>query len=151
MAILLRLTDAQACGSLVSPPYLRSANSRQLHYQRWYYLHHHLIHCVLHFAFELYVLWAALESICDGNCLPSGVTAYFSGAINVLTDTFVVLLPLRAITKMNMARSQKVRAIAVFGLGFIVLALSITRLAKTPMIFTEKDPTWALSNFAIYS
>ena len=54
-----------------------------------------------------------------GSCLPSGVTAYMSGAINVLTDAFVVLLPLRAILKMNMVRSQKFRALAVFGLGFM--------------------------------
>jgi len=86
-----------------------------------------------------------------GYCLPSGVTAYLSGAINVLTDAFVVLLPLRAVLKLNMSGTKKLRAFAVFGLGFIVLALSITRLAKTPLVFKEADPTWELSHFAIYS
>lgn len=52
-----------------------------------------------------------------GYCLPSGVTAYLSGAINVLTDAFVVFLPIPAILKLNMALSRKIRALAVFGLG----------------------------------
>jgi hypothetical protein len=34
---------------------------------------------------------------------------------------------------------------------FSVLVLSIVRLAKTPMVFKEKDPTWELSSFAVYS
>lgn len=53
----------------------------------------------------------------QGNCLPGGVTAYLSGAINVLTDAFVVLLPIPVISKLNMALSQKIRALAVFGIG----------------------------------
>lgn len=87
----------------------------------------------------------------DGYCLPKGVTAYLSGAINVLTDAFVVLLPMPVIWKLNLRAAKKFRAFAVFGIGIIVLVLSIVRLALTPMVFNDMDGTWNLSKFAIYS
>lgn len=55
----------------------------------------------------------------EGYCLPSGVNAYLSGAINTLTDGFVVLLPIPVIWKINMAFSSKIRASAVFSLGIM--------------------------------
>jgi hypothetical protein len=55
----------------------------------------------------------------EGHCLPTGVTAYLSGAINVLTDAFVVLLPMPIIWKMNMHTARKFRAMTVFGIGIM--------------------------------
>ncbi|KAM0806082.1 hypothetical protein BDR22DRAFT_786932, partial [Usnea florida] len=86
-----------------------------------------------------------------GHCLPPGSTAYGSGALNVASDIFVVFLPLPALWHLNMRLSRRLKVMAVFGLGLIVVAMSITRIAKTPLIFKETDSTWALSNFAIYA
>ncbi|KAL8644177.1 MAG: hypothetical protein Q9226_007896 [Calogaya cf. arnoldii] len=104
-----------------------------------------------------------------GACMPSGGLAYASGAFNVATDIFVVLLPLPALWQLNMRLGKKIRIMAVFGLGIMqvwlmypssgevdvcgtsVVALSITRLAKTPMVFHSKDASWDISNFAIYT
>ena len=108
--------------------------------------------------------WNPLVS---GQCLPSGTTAYGSGALNVLTDIFIVCVPLPVLWRLNMKWPKKMRIIAVFGLGVVyvrrllvleapanrhsVVALSITRLALTPSIFHILDNTWALGSFAIYS
>ncbi|MCJ1386413.1 hypothetical protein MMC17_009539 [Xylographa soralifera] len=91
------------------------------------------------------------DPLVPGHCLPSGTTAYGSGALNVVTDIFVVFLPLRAIWRLQMKFSRKVKVMAVFGLGIVVVALSITRLAMTPLVFTDTDPTWTLFTFSIYS
>jgi hypothetical protein len=68
-----------------------------------------------------------LNPFANGNCLPSGVTAYMSGAINVLTDAFVVLLPVPVIWKLNMPLSRKIRALAIFSLG-IMYGIFVSRL-----------------------
>ena len=105
----------------------------------------------------------------SGHCLPPGSTAYSSGALNVVSDIFVVFLPLPALWRLNMRLSRRLKVMAVFGLGLMyvfrclhrigeakirrpsVVAMSITRIAETPLIFEEKDSTWVLSNFAIYA
>ena len=45
----------------------------------------------------------------EGLCLPLGTTAYSSGAINVLTDVFVVFLPMPTIWGLNMKMTKKLR------------------------------------------
>jgi hypothetical protein len=55
----------------------------------------------------------------QGHCLPSGVTAYLSGAINVLTDAFVVFLPIPVIWRLKITASRKARALGVFSLGIM--------------------------------
>jgi hypothetical protein len=62
----------------------------------------------------------------EGHCLPQGVTAYLSGAINVLTDAFVVLLPMPAIWKLNLQAERKLRAFCVFGLGIMYVPCSVS-------------------------
>ncbi len=105
-----------------------------------------------------------------GHCLPPGSTAYSSGALNVVSDIFVVFLPLPALWRLNMKLSRRLKVMTVFGLGILyvirffllelerlkirrrsVVAMSITRIAETPLIFNEKDSTWELSKFAIYA
>jgi hypothetical protein len=60
-----------------------------------------------------------LNPFVEGRCLTPGVGAYLSGGINVLTDAFVVLLPIPVIWRLNMASSRKFRALGVFGLGIM--------------------------------
>ncbi|KAF2234031.1 hypothetical protein EV356DRAFT_502646 [Viridothelium virens] len=86
-----------------------------------------------------------------GVCLPDGTLAYSSGAFNVLSDIFVLLLPLPAVWRLNMSVSKRAKILAVFGLGLIVVVMSITRLAKTPLAFKSTDSSWELSEFAIYA
>ncbi|GAM34678.1 hypothetical protein TCE0_015f02406 [Talaromyces pinophilus] len=87
----------------------------------------------------------------NGQCLPAMVLAYSSGAFNVATDFFVLVVPMPTVWSMNLTTAKKLRVSAVFGLGIIVVSLSITRLAKTPIVFKSTDPSWDLSTFAIYS
>ncbi|EED22795.1 conserved hypothetical protein [Talaromyces stipitatus ATCC 10500] len=86
-----------------------------------------------------------------GQCLPAMVLAYSSGGFNVATDLFVLIVPMPTVWSMNLSTAKKIRVSAVFSVGIIVVALSITRLAKTPIVFKSTDPSWDLSNFAIYS
>ena len=104
-----------------------------------------------------------------GNCLPAGSLAYSSGAFNIASDVFVVCLPLSAIWNLNMRLSRKTKVMALLALELCkflnpfpldnadnglrsVIAMSTTRLAKTPALFEEgTDYTWRLSTLAVYS
>lgn len=52
-----------------------------------------------------------------GHCLPSGTTAYSSGAINVFSDIYVVFLPLPAVWRLNLKLSKRLKLMTVFALG----------------------------------
>lgn len=54
-----------------------------------------------------------------GQCLPSGTTAYASGVLNVVSDIFVVFLPLPALWRLNMKLSKRIKIMTVFGLGIM--------------------------------
>lgn len=87
-----------------------------------------------------------------GHCLRAQNLAYSSGAFNVASDIFVVFLPLPTIWSLNTRLSRRLKILTVFSLGITAVAMSITRLAKTPILYKdEADSTWELSNFAVYA
>lgn len=60
-----------------------------------------------------------MEPICTRVLSPIRRDRISVRAINVLTDAFVVLLPIPIIWKMNMAFASKIRASALFGIGIM--------------------------------
>lgn len=60
-----------------------------------------------------------------GQCLPSGVLAYSSGAFNVATDLFVLVVPMPTVWSMNLSTAKKLRVSAVFGLGIMWVIILI--------------------------
>ena len=60
----------------------------------------------------------------DGHCLPSGTTSYGSGALNVVSDIYVVFLPLPVIWRLNMKLSKRLKLMTVFALGIMYVILN---------------------------
>ena len=52
-----------------------------------------------------------------GHCLPVRGLPWASGAINVFSDIFVVVVPIPCIWQLNMKLQRKLRILAVFSLG----------------------------------
>lgn len=52
-----------------------------------------------------------------GVCLSTISIAYSSGALNVVTDFFVVFLPMPTVWRLNQKLSRRLRVMTVFGLG----------------------------------
>ncbi|KAK0508024.1 hypothetical protein JMJ35_009913 [Cladonia borealis] len=86
-----------------------------------------------------------------GHCFKSKRLPYTSGGINVLSDLYVLILPMPCVWGLNMILSRKLRLISIFGLGFFVCATSIVRLGMTSILYTSSDATWNLSKITIYS
>lgn len=61
----------------------------------------------------------AWNSLTPGHCLPPEGLPYASGAINVATDIYVLVLPIPCIWNLNLKMRRKLRTVAIFGLGIL--------------------------------
>ena len=52
-----------------------------------------------------------------GHCLPSGVGGSVTGIFNVITDLYILILPLPLVWSLQMKLYSKLRLMALFGLG----------------------------------
>ena len=59
-------------------------------------------------------LWNVLT---PGHCIIPKIGPYTSGAINVISDLYVLLVPTPPIWALNMKLDRKVKLLLVFGLG----------------------------------
>lgn len=62
-----------------------------------------------------------------GTCIPNLPFWYINAAGNIATDIIVFVVPLPALTRLNLRRGQKYALVGVFSLGFFVGA---TRAAR---------------------
>lgn len=86
-----------------------------------------------------------------GSCLTVGPLAFLTGALNVITDIYILILPIPFLWSLNMHYSRKVRIYAIFALGIFVCAASIVRLAMTQFLRVNPDVTWNFNTLAIFT
>ena len=60
-----------------------------------------------------------------GTCIPNLPFWYVNAAGNIVTDVIVFVLPLPALSRLNLRKGQKVALIGVFSLGFFVSGTEI--------------------------
>ena len=86
--------------------------------------------------------WNALS---PGHCLPPKGLPYASGAINVVSDIFVLVLPLPCIWSLKLKLSRKLRVTAIFNLGILHSFLLPSDYDLTLMSFDTVSASQALS------
>lgn len=77
-----------------------------------------------------------------GSCLKAESLPYASGALNLLTDMYVLIVPLCKIYTLNMDPARKLRLSILFGLAILAVACSATRLGMTSILYTNDDRFW---------
>jgi hypothetical protein len=82
----------------------------------------------------------------EGKCVNARPWAYTTGALNVVEDLFVLVLPMPLVWNIKMQLARRLRLVAVFGLGTLSLVASIIRLVKTKHLVSNMDTT---RNFAV--
>lgn len=107
-------------------------------------------------------------AISRGHCLkPKGGVPYVSGTINVVSDIVVLVLPIPAIWSLKMDLRRKLRLVAIFSVGTLyvvhrletshqtnsrsAVVASIVRLARTPVVFVDRDRTWNLGKIETWA
>ncbi|KAK4129174.1 hypothetical protein N657DRAFT_652645 [Parathielavia appendiculata] len=74
-----------------------------------------------------------------GTCIPNLPFWYYNAAGNIVTDVIVFVLPLPALTRLNLRKGQKLGLIGVFCLGFFTCAISVIRIQYLKL---SEDVTW---------
>ncbi|KAK8128809.1 hypothetical protein PG984_009917 [Apiospora sp. TS-2023a] len=95
----------------------------------------------------------------DGYCGDQVLSFTVTGAINLITDVMVLVLPLRNLYKLQVPTQQRVVLVGVFSLGFLTCAVSAVRIhylksmdytdltfsMKYPNIFSGLEPSAAIT------
>ncbi|KAL9620665.1 MAG: hypothetical protein Q9160_004801 [Pyrenula sp. 1 TL-2023] len=77
-----------------------------------------------------------------GHCVNFGVLDRFYGAMNVLTDFAIAILPLRTIWRLRMDRREKIGVSLVFLIGIIAFAVALVRWILTCVDHISHDRTY---------
>lgn len=88
--------------------------------------------------FECILIKKGWDLRTPGHCLRPKVLPYCSGAINVITDLYVLILPIPCIWGLQVKLGRKLRALALFGLGILY----------DPFMFSKSDATLILIDVA---
>jgi hypothetical protein len=69
-----------------------------------------------------------------------------TGAVNILTDLIIVLMPLPLVLQLHLAKAQKVGLFLVFSTGFFILITTIVREVFVVRTSREFDQPWSVTD-----
>ncbi|KAI1141802.1 hypothetical protein F5Y05DRAFT_373835 [Hypoxylon sp. FL0543] len=81
----------------------------------------------------------------QGRCTNSFSTVAGGSAINMVSDYAILIVPLAAVSRLQLPVAKKLRAAAVFAVGAFACAASTVRLYYTVKLFHTDDVTWAIA------
>jgi hypothetical protein len=88
-----------------------------------------------------------LEGTCATEFVPGGETGIF----NVISDVYILLLPIPMIWKLQTNFKRKMQLLAVFSVGLFATITSIIRLVQTITQAQNPDTTYALGQVIIWA
>ena len=109
-----------------------------------------LLTCVA-VVFSCYPIAFFWDKTLDGDCSQQVAFWYSNPSLNLVTDIWLLLLPIPAIRALQLPRRQKLGLFLVFMLGGIVTVISIVRLPSLAYLLNSHDPTYDNIPIAIYS
>ncbi|OCK76821.1 hypothetical protein K432DRAFT_396111 [Lepidopterella palustris CBS 459.81] len=78
------------------------------------------------------------------NCIDGYKTDLVIGALNLLTDTIVLILPMPVLWTLQLSVAKKIGVAACFSIGAITVAATIVREIEIATKLTDADQTWAV-------
>ncbi|KAI0836355.1 hypothetical protein F5Y06DRAFT_298718 [Hypoxylon sp. FL0890] len=81
----------------------------------------------------------------EGRCINSFFPVAGGSAINMVSDYAILIVPLAAVSRIQLPAAKKIRAAAVFAVGAFACAASSVRLYYTVKLFHTDDLTWAIA------
>ncbi|KAL3459556.1 hypothetical protein BJX64DRAFT_301163 [Aspergillus heterothallicus] len=96
------------------------------------------------------IAYAWDPSIEDGKCSNTKVAYLVTGALNLVSDVVIVIMPMPYLLKLEMKPAQKIPLMATFGLGLFVCVTTIMRM-NGMTVFNEADVTYSFSDTIIWS
>ncbi|KAI1120316.1 hypothetical protein F5Y10DRAFT_258691 [Nemania abortiva] len=86
-----------------------------------------------------------------GQCIDVNAALIASGAINILSDIGILILPLIAIRNLQASRKTKIKVGAIFAVGSFAIIASIVRFVYTVGLTKTEDLTYWIEPFAYWT
>ncbi|KAI5866410.1 hypothetical protein GGS23DRAFT_550519 [Durotheca rogersii] len=86
----------------------------------------------------------------EGYCFNPDILPYISGISGILTDLYVLLLPISLLRGLGVNLKQEMGLVAIFVLGLFACVASLVRLAMTLALRSSFDVTWDMSRVDIW-
>ena len=84
--------------------------------------------------------WAIPPESVDGYCINTTAFFYFTSGFNIVTDIFIIALPIPTLLKINRSKKEKWALLCIFGLGTFATVMAITRLHSVYTYTLATDP-----------
>jgi len=82
------------------------------------------------------------KTIPNGKCINEKVAWFANAALNMASDFTIIILPIPAITKLNMPTRQKIVLMLILAVGLFACVTSVIRLWSLYTVANSPDPTW---------
>ncbi|KAI1386461.1 uncharacterized protein F4822DRAFT_444849 [Hypoxylon trugodes] len=107
--------------------------------------------CVFLENFQCSPLKAVWDFTVAGHCLSSQAKQLqiLTAALNLASDTAILLLPQKVVWSLNMSKKQKLGASFIFAIGLLTCALAIIRVKATIDYVNGPDITYLLSTLSL--
>ncbi|KAI1504732.1 hypothetical protein F5X99DRAFT_432503 [Biscogniauxia marginata] len=87
----------------------------------------------------LHKTWDATGMV-QGYCFNATAFFYFTSSFNILTDVWILVLPIRTLNKLQIPRNQRFVLFGVFGIAGLATAMSCVRLYSIHTYTQATDP-----------
>ncbi|KAJ0106743.1 hypothetical protein J7T55_001267 [Diaporthe amygdali] len=81
-------------------------------------------------------------TITSGHCINYGAFVLAAGALNIVTDFTLLLMPIPLIWRLHTSKQKKWQIILTFAMGSSACIVSIVRLAYSEKVGTTADGSW---------
>ncbi|RDL42410.1 uncharacterized protein BP5553_02389 [Venustampulla echinocandica] len=75
-----------------------------------------------------------------GKCINTTAFFYSTSAFNIITDIWIICLPIRVLSKIHRPQREKIILFVVFGMGVLACVASIVRLYSIRVFTLSQDP-----------
>ncbi|RDL34576.1 uncharacterized protein BP5553_07704 [Venustampulla echinocandica] len=86
----------------------------------------------------------------EADCLPTTDITVAIGAVNIFTDSIIMVMPIPIIWKLQLKQTQRWGLLAVFGTGLFVLVSAIVREVIVVKTDKELDQSWVVVDEIIW-
>ncbi|KAK3292671.1 uncharacterized protein B0H64DRAFT_234029 [Chaetomium fimeti] len=95
--------------------------------------------------------WIAWTGTAEAVCFNNNAFWWAHAAINIITDVWILALPIPQLLNLQLGRRKKVYLIMMFSVGLVITIISIVRFSGLITYSTSTNPTFNNVNVATYS
>lgn len=88
----------------------------------------------------LHKFWAVPPPSVDGYCINTTAFFYFTSGFNILTDIFILCLPVSTLLRVNRPKKERLALLFIFLFGTFATVMAITRLHSIYTYTLATDP-----------